>query len=172
VRRNTHARRCPRSSARGNNPLNHRPASGAPNRRLTHICDHSTAQPRCSCPSAFACSARDGGDVIGRDQAGRIVSQLAVGDWTALQDHEDEAEHRPVVLPASGIDVLRDHKATQAEERLVLGLGKSELVFTRVTGEPSSRIASRAGWRAWRRGQGPRTSCPCAACDTATSRTC
>jgi integrase len=58
---------------------------------------------------------------------------------------------RPVVLPASGIDVLRDHKATQADERLVLGLGKSELVFTRVTGEPNSftswvaRVAKRAG---------------------------
>jgi integrase len=58
------------------------------------------------------------------------------------------------VLPASGIDVLRDHKATQAEELLVLGLGKSELVFTRVTGEPIkpnsftswvARVAKRAG---------------------------
>ena len=39
---------------------------------------------------------------------------------------------RPVVLPASVIEVLRDHKTKQAEERLLLGLGKAELVFTRV----------------------------------------
>jgi integrase len=61
---------------------------------------------------------------------------------------------RPVVLPASVIDVLRDHKTTQAEERLLLGLSKGELVFTRVDGQPISpdtftswvaRVAKRAG---------------------------
>ena len=61
---------------------------------------------------------------------------------------------RPVVLPASVIDVLRDHKARQAEERLLLGQGKGELVFTRVDGRPISpdtftswvaRVAKRAG---------------------------
>lgn len=61
---------------------------------------------------------------------------------------------RPVVLPASIVDVLRDHKVRQAEERLALGLGKGELVFTRVDGRPISpdtftswvaRVAKRAG---------------------------
>ena len=61
---------------------------------------------------------------------------------------------RPVVLPASVLEVLRNHKAKQAEERLLLGLGKAELVFTRVDGRPISpdtftswvaRVAKRAG---------------------------
>jgi len=61
---------------------------------------------------------------------------------------------RPVVLPASIIDVLRDHKTKQATERLALGLGKAELVFTRIDGQPISpdtftswvaRVAKRAG---------------------------
>lgn len=61
---------------------------------------------------------------------------------------------RPIVLPASVLDLLRDHKTQQAEERLALGLGKGELVFTRVNGQPISpdsftswvaRVAKRAG---------------------------
>ena len=61
---------------------------------------------------------------------------------------------RPVVLPASAVEVLRAHKVAQAEERLALGLGKSELIFTRVDGDmikPNSfsswvaRVAKRAG---------------------------
>jgi integrase len=61
---------------------------------------------------------------------------------------------RPIVLPTSVIEVLRNHRAAQAEERLLLGLGKSELVFTRVDGEPIkpdsftswvARVAKRAG---------------------------
>jgi integrase len=61
---------------------------------------------------------------------------------------------RPIVLPASVLEVLRDHKAKQAEERLLLGLGKGDLVFTRVNGQPISpdsftswvaRVANRAG---------------------------
>ena len=61
---------------------------------------------------------------------------------------------RPVVLPASVLEVLRDHKAKQAEERLLLGLGKGDVVFTRVNGQPISpdsftswvaRVAKRAG---------------------------
>jgi integrase len=61
---------------------------------------------------------------------------------------------RPIVLPASVLAVLLDHKARQAEERLMLGQGKSELVFTRVEGDPIkpdsftswvARVAERAG---------------------------
>jgi integrase len=61
---------------------------------------------------------------------------------------------RPIVLPASVLAVLLDHKARQAEERLMLGQGKSELVFTRVDGDPIkpdsftswvARVAERAG---------------------------
>jgi integrase len=61
---------------------------------------------------------------------------------------------RPVVLPASAVEILRAHKVAQAEERLALGLGKSDLVFTRVDGDmikPNSfsswvaRVAKRAG---------------------------
>jgi integrase len=61
---------------------------------------------------------------------------------------------RPIVLPASVLAVLLDHKARQADERLMLGQGKSELVFTRVEGDPIkpdsftswvARVAERAG---------------------------
>jgi integrase len=61
---------------------------------------------------------------------------------------------RPIVLPASVLAVLLNHKARQAEERLMLGQGKSELVFTRVEGDPIkpdsftswvARVAERAG---------------------------
>jgi integrase len=61
---------------------------------------------------------------------------------------------RPIVLPASVLDVLREHKTRQAEERLQLGLGKGDLMFTRINGEPMSpdsftswvaRVAKRAG---------------------------
>lgn len=61
---------------------------------------------------------------------------------------------RPVVVPPSVVEVLHDHKTRQAEERLALGLGKGELVFTRVNGQPISpdsftswvaRVAKRAG---------------------------
>jgi integrase len=61
---------------------------------------------------------------------------------------------RPVVLPASAVEVLRAHKVAQAEERLALGLGKSDLILTRVDGDmikPNSfsswvaRVAKRAG---------------------------
>jgi integrase len=61
---------------------------------------------------------------------------------------------RPVVVPPSVLEVLRDHKTRQAKERLRLGLGRGELVFTRVDGEPISpdsftswvaRVAKRAG---------------------------
>jgi integrase len=50
--------------------------------------------------------------------------------------------------------VLRDHKTKQAEERLLLGLGKGELLFTRVDGDPIhpdtftswvARVTKRAG---------------------------
>jgi integrase len=61
---------------------------------------------------------------------------------------------RPVVVPPSVVEVLHDDKTRQAEERLALGLGKGELVFTRVNGQPISpdsftrwvaRVAIRAG---------------------------
>lgn len=60
---------------------------------------------------------------------------------------------RPIELPASVVEVLCAHKAAQAQERLALGLGKSDLVFTRVDGtiKPNTftgwvkRVAKRAG---------------------------
>jgi integrase len=65
-----------------------------------------------------------------------------------------KSSRRPVVLPASVLEVLRAHKVRQLEERFLLGLGKGELVFTRVDGRPISpdtftswvaRVAKRAG---------------------------
>lgn len=43
---------------------------------------------------------------------------------------------RTITLPALTVEALTRHRSAQAEERLRLGLGKAELVFTRADGAP------------------------------------
>ena len=43
---------------------------------------------------------------------------------------------RTITLPALTIEALKEHRATQAAERLRLGLGKPELVFSHTDGSP------------------------------------
>lgn len=49
-----------------------------------------------------------------------------------------KTSRRTITLPALTVEALRAHKAEQAVERLRLGLGKPDLVFTRVDGAPVS----------------------------------
>ena len=48
---------------------------------------------------------------------------------------------RTITLPALTVEALARHRSVQAEERLRLGLGKAELVFTGVDGHPISADA-------------------------------
>jgi integrase len=75
-------------------------------------------------------------------------------DGLRFKTPKTKRSRRPIVLPASVLEVLRDYKIKQLEERLLLGLGKGELVFTRVDGSPIkpdsftswvARVAKRAG---------------------------
>jgi integrase len=58
---------------------------------------------------------------------------------------------RTVTLPPAAVEVLRRHKAAQAEECLRLGLGRPELLFPREAADPKefskafARLADRAG---------------------------
>jgi integrase len=49
-----------------------------------------------------------------------------------------KTSRRMITLPALTIEALKAHRSEQAAERLRLGLGKPELVFTRADGEPVS----------------------------------
>jgi integrase len=49
-----------------------------------------------------------------------------------------KGSRRTLTLPAITVEALKAHKAAQGSERLRLGLGKAELVFTRADGEPVS----------------------------------
>ncbi|MCE3248242.1 MAG: integrase, partial [Geminicoccaceae bacterium] len=65
---------------------------------------------------------------------------------------------RAIALPQTAVEVLREHRVRQLEERLLLGLGKDDraLVFAQLTGEPFNprnfskefaRVVRRAGVR-------------------------
>jgi integrase len=85
----------------------------------------------------------------------RVVRSLEqTNDGLRFKVPKTQRGKRPVVLPASVVEILRNHKVKQLEERFLLGLGKGELVFTRVDGRPISpdtftswvaRVAKRAG---------------------------
>jgi integrase len=49
-----------------------------------------------------------------------------------------KGSRRTITLPSLTVEALKVHKTEQAAERLRLGLGKAELVFTRTDGEPVS----------------------------------
>lgn len=89
----------------------------------------------------------------------QVVQSLEVtDDGLRFKPPKTRRSRRTITLPASVVEVLSDHKARQAEERLQLGLGKDErgLVFAQVSGEPVNpdnfsnefkRVAKRAGVR-------------------------
>jgi integrase len=63
-------------------------------------------------------------------------------EWTkgkpAFKAPKTKGSRRTITLPGLTVQALAAHKVEQAEERLRLGLGKPELVFTRADGEPVS----------------------------------
>jgi len=85
----------------------------------------------------------------------QVVRSLEqTNDELRFKTPKTKRSRRPIVLPASVLEVLRSYKVKQLEERLLLGLGKGELVFTRVDGSPIkpdsftswvARVAKRAG---------------------------
>ena len=60
---------------------------------------------------------------------------------------KSKRSRRTVTLPNVAVEVLREHKREQAEERLALGIGKSEMVFTRDDGSlwPPDKLSRQFG---------------------------
>jgi integrase len=59
-----------------------------------------------------------------------------VGGKITFKSPKTSTSRRTITLPAITVEALNTHRATQAAERLRLGLGKADLVFTRPDGEP------------------------------------
>jgi integrase len=79
----------------------------------------------------------------------RSLEELKDGSLR-FKDPKTEAGRRTISLPASTVQVLREHRRKQLEQRLQLGLGKppaDALVFPGLDGEPMS--PDRLSWR-WR----------------------
>lgn len=55
---------------------------------------------------------------------------------TVFKPPKTKTSRRVITLAAQTIEALKQHRIAQASERLRLGLGKPELVFTRADGEP------------------------------------
>jgi integrase len=55
---------------------------------------------------------------------------------TVFKSPKTTTSRRTITLPALTIEALREHRAAQAAERLRLGLGKPELVFSHGDGSP------------------------------------
>jgi len=55
---------------------------------------------------------------------------------TVFKSPKTTTSRRTITLPALTIEALKEHRATQAVERLRLGLGKPELVFSHSEGSP------------------------------------
>ena len=74
------------------------------------------------------------------DRAKLSVNQSL--EWTkgkaAFKAPKTKGSRRTITLPALTVHALRAHRVEQGAERLRLGLGKPELVFTRADGEPVS----------------------------------
>jgi integrase len=82
----------------------------------------------------------------------RSMEQTAAG--LRFKTPKTKRSRRAIALSPAAVEIIQDHRVKQLEERLLLGLGKPELVFTRATGEPINprnftkefaRIAKRAG---------------------------
>ncbi len=61
-----------------------------------------------------------------------------IGGTPMFKAPKTKTSRRTITLPALTVEALNRHRAEQAAERLRLGLGKPDLVFTRADGEPVS----------------------------------
>jgi integrase len=66
-----------------------------------------------------------------------MVNQSLEGKST-FKTPKTKSSRRTITLPALTVEALKEHRAAQAEDRLRLGLGKPDLVFTRADGSPVS----------------------------------
>src|SRR6185437_5792290 len=55
---------------------------------------------------------------------------------TVFKAPKTTTSRRTITLPALTVEALKEHRAAQATERLQLGLGKPELVFSHTDGSP------------------------------------
>ena len=55
---------------------------------------------------------------------------------TAFKSPKTTTSRRTITLPALTVEALKEHRAEQATERLRLGLGKPELIFSHADGSP------------------------------------
>jgi integrase len=72
-------------------------------------------------------------------KAGRLTvnqSMERVRGKTTFKSPKTNTSRRTITLPAITVEALTAHRKAQAAERLRLGLGKADLVFTRPDGEP------------------------------------
>jgi integrase len=72
-------------------------------------------------------------------KAGRLTvnqSLERVNGQTAFKAPKTKTSRRTITLPGLTLEALKAHRAAQAEERLRLGLGKPELVFSHADGSP------------------------------------
>jgi integrase len=59
-----------------------------------------------------------------------------IGGTITFKAPKTKRSRRTITLPSITVEVLREHKAAQAQERLRMGLGRPELVFARPDGSP------------------------------------
>jgi integrase len=59
-----------------------------------------------------------------------------IGGNVTFKAPKTKRSRRTITLPSVTVEVLREHKAAQAEERLRMGLGRPHLVFSRPDGSP------------------------------------
>jgi integrase len=72
-------------------------------------------------------------------KAGRLTINQSLGrikGKTVFKSPKTTTSRRTITLPALTIEALKEHRAAQAKERLSLGLGKPELVFSHADGSP------------------------------------
>lgn len=58
------------------------------------------------------------------------------GNRLRIKEPKTASSRRSIALATITVEVLKRHKREQAEERMLLGLGKPDLVFTDIDGEP------------------------------------
>jgi integrase len=69
-----------------------------------------------------------------------------IGGKTTFKSPKTATSRRTITLPALTVEALASHRIAQAAERLRLGLGKAELVFTRPDGEPMDAASITLGF--------------------------
>ena len=73
----------------------------------------------------------------GRIRIEQSVEQLPAdgdGPRVRIKPPKTESSRRTIALPAIAVEILKRHRVEQIEQRMALGLGRAELVFTEIDG--------------------------------------